>query len=193
MAKITKLEAARRQLDAAIRIFFKDEDGLAVHTVSRAAFRILFDLASEGDIKKALNTHIEKVGADRFNEETNFLKHADHDPEAEINDNFQAFTEAGIGMAIALYKHKGGKLTPEMVSFLVWSQFMRPGLFDLSEDTAKFIAEWKSASKTDPNKIEDQSKVRMFGDAILNWCCLNWSKLGGSKDENARSGAIRSA
>ena len=183
MAKITKLEAAQRQLDAVIRMFFKNEDILAVHTVSRAAFRIVFDLTSEGDAKNALATHIKKVGAHRFNEETNFLKHADQDPEAEIDDNFQVLTEAGIGMAIGLYKHHNSKLTPEMTSFLVWSQFVRPGLFDLSEDTAKFIAEWKNSSKTDPNKIEDQPKARMLGDAILEWCHLNWSKLTAPKGE----------
>lgn len=82
MAKIAKLEAAKRQLDAAIRMFFKNEDMLAVHTVSRAAFHVLFDLTSEGDVKKALATYIKKVGAQRFNEEANFLKHADQDPGA---------------------------------------------------------------------------------------------------------------
>src|SRR5215471_1616385 len=79
MAKIAKLESAKRQLDAAIRMFFKNEDMLAIHTVSRAAFRVLFDLTKEGDAKKALETHIKKVGPQRFNEETNFLKHADQD------------------------------------------------------------------------------------------------------------------
>jgi hypothetical protein len=180
MAKIAKLEAAQRELDAAIRMFFKSEDMLAVHTVSRAAFRVLFDIANDGGAKKALATYIKKVGAPRFNEETNFLKHADQDPGGEIDDHFHEFTEAGIGMAIGLYKSHKKQLTPEMASFLVWSQFMRPNFFDLGEDTAKFIAEWKNTSKTDPNKIEDQARARMFGDAILHWCRLNWSKLANS-------------
>jgi hypothetical protein len=177
MAKIAKLEAAQRQLDAAIRMFFKNEDMLAVHTVSRAAFRVLFDITSEGDAKKALATHIKKVGTHRFNEETNFLKHANQDPGGEIDDNFHVFTEAGIGMAIGLYKNHNKQLTPEMASFIAWSQFMRPGLFDLTEGTTRFIAEWRNSSKTDPNNIEDQAKARMFGDAILHWCHLNWPKL----------------
>lgn len=83
-------------------------------------------------------------------------------------------------MAIGLYKHHNSKLSPEMASFLVWSQFMRPDLFDIGEDAAEYIAEWKKSSKTDPNKIEDQPKARMFGDAILHWCKLNWSKLAAS-------------
>jgi len=177
MAKIEKLVAAKRQLDAAIRMFFKNEDMLAIHTVSRAAFRVLFDLTKEGEAKKALETHIKKVGVQRFNEETNFLKHADQDPGAEIDENFHVFTEAGIGMAIGLCKYHDNKLSPEMASFLVWSQFMRPGLWDLSEESAKYIEEWRNASQTDPSKIENQEAIRMFGDAILHWSKLNWTKL----------------
>jgi hypothetical protein len=46
---ITKLAAARRQLDAAIRMTFANEDELAIHTVAAAAYRILRDiLANRG-------------------------------------------------------------------------------------------------------------------------------------------------
>lgn len=41
---INKLEAARRQLDTAIRMTFANEDELAIHTVAAAAYRILRDL-----------------------------------------------------------------------------------------------------------------------------------------------------
>jgi hypothetical protein len=41
---ITKLAAAQRQLDAAIRMTLLNEDQLAVHTVAAAAYRILRDL-----------------------------------------------------------------------------------------------------------------------------------------------------
>ena len=41
---ITKIAAAKRQLDAAIRMFFAGEDELAVHTIAAAAFRVLRDL-----------------------------------------------------------------------------------------------------------------------------------------------------
>jgi hypothetical protein len=71
-------------------MFFANEDILAVHTISRAAFRILYDITTEGDVKTALDAYITKVGAPRFNDVTNFLKHADQDPEAEIDDTFRA-------------------------------------------------------------------------------------------------------
>ncbi len=41
---INKVEAARRQIDAAVRTTFSNEDDLAIHTVAQAAYRILRDL-----------------------------------------------------------------------------------------------------------------------------------------------------
>ena len=181
MAKLSKLDAAKRQLDAAVRMFFKNEDMLAIHTASRAAFRVLYDLTEEGEAKKALEAHIKKVGAQRFNEETNFLKHADQDAGAEIDEDFHVYTESGIGMAIGLYKHHDKNLSTEMASFLVWSQFTRPGLYDLSTESARYVEEWRKVSKTDYNKIADQPNLRMFGDNILHWCKLNWSTLSSTQ------------
>jgi hypothetical protein len=41
---VNKLAAAQRQLRAAIRMYFADEDELAVHTVASAAYRLINDL-----------------------------------------------------------------------------------------------------------------------------------------------------
>ena len=41
---VTKLAAARRQLLEAIRMFFAEQDELAIHTVAAAAHRIIADL-----------------------------------------------------------------------------------------------------------------------------------------------------
>lgn len=186
MATIGKLDAAKRQLDAAIRMFFRNEDMLAIHTVSRAAFRVLFDITKENDVKKALETHIMKVGPQRFNEETNFLKHADQDPATEIDDNFQDFTEAGIGMAIGLYKGHDSKLSPEMASFLVWSMLMRPGFYDLSDESNKLVEDWRKASSMDPNKVKEPEGSRLLGDLILYWSKKNWATLTASLNQKAK-------
>jgi hypothetical protein len=137
---VTKASAARRQLDAAIRFWFAEEDELAVHTVASAAYRILWDLmyhrgllplgeflrtglfsfakdVAEGqptpDLPSDLYTRslIEKIsegikagkisspedihvtGAgekrrwDEYARYSNFLKHADRDPKANIAEN----------------------------------------------------------------------------------------------------------
>jgi hypothetical protein len=44
---VSKLAAAQRQLDAAIRMFFGEEDELAIHTVVSAAYSIISDLKSK--------------------------------------------------------------------------------------------------------------------------------------------------
>ena len=44
---ITKLAATRRQICAAIRMYFAGEDELAIHTVASAAYRLLADLKAE--------------------------------------------------------------------------------------------------------------------------------------------------
>jgi hypothetical protein len=44
---VTKVAAAQRQLDAAIRMTLVDEDALAIHTVAAAAYRILRDIKKQ--------------------------------------------------------------------------------------------------------------------------------------------------
>ena len=167
-------------------MFFNNEDILVVHTVSRAAFRVLFDITKEGETKEALDAHIKKVGTEQFNKETNFLKHADKDAEAEINEDFYVFTEAGIGMAISLHYHHTKSMSPEMKGFSIWARMMRPKYFDLPEHLNKEIADWKAASATDPDKITEQAASRDFGKALvtaLNYVRPAKARSGGPPKE----------
>ena len=56
---ITKIEAARRQIDAAIRMLLSKEDDLAIHTVAAAGDRILRDLLD----RRGRNDHQELMSA----------------------------------------------------------------------------------------------------------------------------------
>ena len=58
---ITKLAAAQRQLCAAIRMFFAGEDGLAVHTVASAAYRVLSDLKAERGRDEAADSYLTAI------------------------------------------------------------------------------------------------------------------------------------
>ena len=97
--KISKQEAARRQLDCAIRLYFNDDDMSSIVTLSRAAFRLLWDLypriGADG-FEKPLSKLIELLGWSRFNEITNFLKHADKDPDAQMEPD-AIHAKTGIG------------------------------------------------------------------------------------------------
>jgi hypothetical protein len=73
---ITKLDAAERQLDCAVRLRLRNEDSLSVHTLAYAAFGILRDLIRERghDIQEVLAVLLDKsskMGC-QFSEVPNF-------------------------------------------------------------------------------------------------------------------------
>jgi hypothetical protein len=83
--RITKLEATRRQLRTAIRLFTQGGDPVSVHTLTAAAHEVLRDLLQargEGSLIKD-NPRIEPSFRDQFarlvNEAENFFKLADRD------------------------------------------------------------------------------------------------------------------
>lgn len=48
--RINKAEAARRQVDVAIRLLFNNNDSIAVNTLANASFRIVRDLCDAKNI-----------------------------------------------------------------------------------------------------------------------------------------------
>ena len=58
---ITKLAAAQRQLRAAIRLYFVDEDELAIHTVASAAYRLINDLKAARGKSEAADSHLVSI------------------------------------------------------------------------------------------------------------------------------------
>jgi hypothetical protein len=128
---ITKLEAAQRQLDCAIRLFFNEDDLASVITLSRAAFRLLYDLypnLTTDGFDTELGKVIARMGWHKFNHIANQLKHADKDPDVEIEpDPVHAMT--GIGLAAILYRRGTGKETPETFAFEAWMGVLQPDVF----------------------------------------------------------------
>jgi hypothetical protein len=66
------------------------------------------------------------LGWGNFNELTNFLKHADRDPGAEIDEASEAAIQIGIGFAAMLYRDITAALTPEMKAFHLWMKVSNP-------------------------------------------------------------------
>ena|ERR1700730_3966433 len=83
--KITKLDAARRQLRIPIRLWFDDDDPIAIHTLTAAAHDIIHTLFRRKGLKNLLFDS--KLIKDNFRAEwvrgikanANFFKHADRD------------------------------------------------------------------------------------------------------------------
>ncbi|WP_321875568.1 hypothetical protein [Burkholderia cenocepacia] len=89
MIRISKLEAARRQLRAAIRMLFDGADPVAVHTLVGAASILAADLAAHhhpGEQWETLAKNANNLTSTQYFEiaraTQNFLKHANKDVDA---------------------------------------------------------------------------------------------------------------
>jgi hypothetical protein len=58
---VTKLSAAKRQLQAAIRMHFQPEDELAVHTVASAVYGLLKDIKSSRGLSEAADSFLVSI------------------------------------------------------------------------------------------------------------------------------------
>src|SRR5262249_54191226 len=84
----------------------------------------------------------------KFNELTNFLKHADRDVDAEVDEPSEGFIQIGIGFAAMLYRQITATLTPEMKAFHLWMKVMNPEYFsDVSEPDWEFEQDYLDATE----------------------------------------------
>jgi hypothetical protein len=176
---ITKLDAARRQLNCAIRQYISNEDIVPVHTLSRAAFRILYDIypikQSDG-FEKSVEALIQRLGWKQFNRVANFFKHADSDADDVVSEHTRADTEMGMGFACILYSRIAGNMTPEMKAFDMWMHAMHPNELPLPRDPDPEIeAEYRAAVgyvSTQPIKVQ-----LILANALLSFYCSHPDKL----------------
>ena len=139
---IDKLDAARRQIECAIRLVAAEEDGLAIHTLVMAAYGILEDL-SEGSAYYGIGLKplLTKIGHKRFRATANFLKHADRDPDAVLKPDGLAGIDERIGLCVILYRDLRKQFTPAMTAFHSWMVIRHPDEFNIAEDDDKYFEE----------------------------------------------------
>jgi hypothetical protein len=173
---ITKTYVAERQLNTAIRLFFEGRDHLSSYALAVASREVTDDviqsryselyqreLARVGDPLKVRLSYREEF-KDRIKPEfykdflwldhkwQNFLKHADRDPNAEI----EPFTTKQLALviltAILNYTLLAQHWTAEMATFLGWIGVAEPQLVELApgDVITKAIAEMRSSISGDP-------------------------------------------
>lgn len=128
MARIqtNKADAARRQVDAAIRMLFQAEDPVPIHTLAMASFGILRNLTEkrgnsiQAEIDSMIKPGMEGKFWGRFFNLANFLKHADKDPEAIHDFAEEEVNDMVLALCAKLYASLGYSLTQEMSALLVW-------------------------------------------------------------------------
>lgn len=174
---ITKTDAAERQLNTAIRLFFENRDHLSSYALAVASREITDDviesrygelyqreLARVGDPLKVLLSHRKEfeilikpefykkcLGLER--KWQNFLKHADKDPDAEIEPFTTKLLVLVIILAMKNYVLLTQHWTIEMKTFFVWFAVAEPQLIKSAPEdvmTNKAIADMRSYISDDP-------------------------------------------
>ena len=117
---ITKIEAARRQIDAAIELYFHEGDELAIHTLVGASPTLITDLSKAAKFESILDRYIVPDWRWKFEKAIrgpqNFIKHADTDAEATLDFNPHN-TELMLFIDIEMFKELTGSAADPMRAF----------------------------------------------------------------------------
>jgi hypothetical protein len=130
--RVTKLDAAKRQLETAIMLYFHDGDPVSIHTLCCAAYSVIHALnkkrnspISRNDLMlKDLDQYLatkadKKLFRDSMSASQNFFKHGATDPDAEHTFNTE-FTERLLIDAVQKYSRLVGECPRIMTVYFVW-------------------------------------------------------------------------
>jgi hypothetical protein len=132
--RISKVDAAARQLETALVLWFTGGDPVSTHTLAAAAERILFDLkAAAGGPENmrdwdGIKDEYRKEWLAIINKPANFMKHADHDPE-DVLDFKPKLTEIFLLYSHLRLKWLGHRPSHVAEAFHQWQMINRPELF----------------------------------------------------------------
>jgi hypothetical protein len=151
---ISKLDAARRQLEVAIRLYFFDDDPVSIYTLGAASYGILRDYAaSKGvELQTAEQGILRRVVPGKKRElmaalrkHQNFFKHANKDPDTLIEFDPESIEYLLFDGAVA-YSQLTAETTPTMATFNLWWQYQHRGLI-------------KEEFSADRERLETQSSI----------------------------------
>jgi hypothetical protein len=136
LPRIGKLDAARRQIEFAIRTHFENRDPFAIHTVTQAAFGILRALAEKHGSVRIHQAIVDRIRPGKEAEfwwyitrASNFLKHADRDPDEILEDVSEEINDSAIFFAIAYYADLSAEPIPPIMNlYFTWYLLSHPSL-----------------------------------------------------------------
>lgn len=135
---VTKLNAAKRQLNEAIRLFFDRRDSVSIHTLTVASEQILSDICNARGIKGRFRYNSDIIREEarsrwiaHLKEAQNFFKHADRDSDPKGTLKFNADQTIWIMFeAILMYGRFTNESTHEAKVFLFWFSLTEPDLLN---------------------------------------------------------------
>ena len=138
---ISKLDAAKRQLEVYIRLYFHNGDPVAQHTLAAASFGVIRDLNKQrGGTPTAEELMFQNVKPEhhrllreKVNEAQNFFKHADRDHGATLEFHPDS-TEFMALDACAKYFELTGEWPPLFQIFWGWMMLAHQEIFTLPKE-----------------------------------------------------------
>jgi hypothetical protein len=141
--KISKTDAAKRQLETAVRLWFFSGDPVSIHTLTAAAHQVLHDIGKKRGAPTLLrdlpgvrpeNLRHLRTLVSRYE---NFFKHADQDSGAVLDFNPEA-TEIYMLDAVLAYESLTQEVVPVLSTFKAWVFINQPYLMN-EPDRKKLI------------------------------------------------------
>jgi hypothetical protein len=170
--RLTKLEAARRQLETAIKLYFACDDDVSIHTLAAAAYSVIRDINEHrgGEpMLKDLHLLLEENLAHEFrryiNRPENFLKHADKDPDG-AGELEPRWTEVLIWEASRKYCEISGEQNKLLITFILWFVARQPELREEFERNCA-LEGFTRDKLAILSRLPFNERKRFF--AILNW------------------------
>ena len=130
---ISKIDAAKRQLETAIVLYFSNADPVSIHTLSAASHEIIQDLCKPVGIKSAIKdlNMVKEEKRDEYkklvNSAQNFFKHADKDAD-RLYEFIPATTEFLIFDACWMYQQLTTEVPRLFHIFSIWFYFNEPDI-----------------------------------------------------------------
>lgn len=130
--QITKLDASRTQIDAAIDLYFGEGDSLSAYTLTMASLDVLRNLATAKGYKTAVDELMgiivpekQKEFQELIRKPQLFAKHADQDPDAILEFRPRSY-EILLFIACVLYAELASDSTPSMELYFIWQLIEHP-------------------------------------------------------------------
>jgi len=124
--RVTKLDAVRRQLKTAIRLFLQDGDAVSVYMLTAAAQDVLRNLLEKKGVGGSAIKNFDSIRPEHRDEyqklawgPQNFFKHADRDADA-ILDFRPAVVVPFLLDCVRMYYMLTGRMLREGIAFTVW-------------------------------------------------------------------------
>jgi hypothetical protein len=133
---VTKLDAAARQLDTAITLYFQEGDPVPIHTLACAAHQVIHNINRHSDGPELLFDVLSSEKGNRqiskalLHKQYNFFKHADSDPCPHCGIRFKPkLTEIFMLSAIQGISFISGSIKQKQSAFVVYLQLHDEFLF----------------------------------------------------------------